>query len=163
MDYLVSTLVMGVGATVLTDLWALARRHLFGAPLPDFRLVGRWVAHMGGGTFRHARIEAARSVRGEHGIGWTIHYVVGIAFAALLPGLFGTAWFGTPTLGPAVLIGVGSVAAPFFVMQPGMGYGIAASRTPRPGVARMRTVITHLVFGLGLYAAAILIHHVHGA
>jgi DUF2938 family protein len=43
--------------------------------------------------------------------------------------------------------------APFLLMQPGMGAGIAASRTPRPVAARLQTLVTHGIFGLGLYAA----------
>jgi hypothetical protein len=35
-----------------------------------------------------------------------------------------------------------------------MGAGVAASRTPRPGVARVQSVITHGIFGIGLYLAA---------
>ena len=46
MNYLVSALVMGVGATVLVDLWAIARRRAFNIPLPDYGLVGRWFAHL---------------------------------------------------------------------------------------------------------------------
>jgi Protein of unknown function (DUF2938) len=45
------------------------------------------------------------------------------------------------------------VAAPFLLMQPGMGAGIAASRTPRPAAARLHSLVTHGIFGLGLYAA----------
>ena len=37
-----------------------------------------------------------------------------------------------PTFLPALLVGIGTVAAPFFILQPGMGAGIAASRTPNP-------------------------------
>lgn len=56
-------------------------------------------------------------------------------------------------LGPALIVGIGSVAAPFLLMQPGMGAGIAASRTARPAAARFHSVVTHAIFGLGLYAA----------
>jgi hypothetical protein len=59
------------------------------------------------------------------------------------------------TLGPALALGVATLAAPFLLMQPGMGAGIAASRTPRPGSARLHSLITHAVFGLGLYASAV--------
>jgi len=38
-----------------------------------------------------------------------------------------------------------------------MGAGIAASRTPRPGAARLQSLVTHAVFGLGLYAAGCLV------
>jgi hypothetical protein len=47
-----------------------------------------------------------------------------------------------------------TVAAPFFILQPALGLGIAASRTPSPARARLRSLISHLVFGFGLYLAA---------
>jgi hypothetical protein len=43
---------------------------------------------------------------------------------------------------------------PFFVMQPAMGAGIAASRTPTPWRNRLRSLATHAVFGCGLYLSA---------
>jgi hypothetical protein len=86
-------------------------------------------------------------------IGWVAHYVVGVLFAALVLGLWGLAWVRQPTIGPALLVGIGTVAAPFLVMQPGMGAGVAASRTPRPAAARVQSLVTHTMFGLGLYAS----------
>lgn len=155
MNPLVSIVVTGIGATALTDLWAIVRARAFGIATPDFGLVGRWIGHMPRGTFAHPSIKAAPPVRGERAIGWIAHYAIGIAFAALLPLAFGTGWLARPTLAPALLIGISTVAAPYFVMQPGMGAGIAASRTPDPASARMHSFLTHLVFGAGLYAAAI--------
>ena len=67
--------------------------------------------------------------------------------------MWGLDWARQPTLGPALLVGIGTVAAPFLVMQPGMGAGVAASRTPRPAAARLQSLVTHTIFGLGLYAA----------
>lgn len=153
MDFLVSTLLIGVGATAAMDLWAIARRRLLGTPPPNYGLVGRWLAHMPRGRFRHDSIAAASPVRGERLIGWTAHYLIGIAFAAILPSIWGLAWVYHPTIGPALIVGIGTVAAPFLVMQPGMGAGIAASRTPRPAAAQFQSVVTHAIFGLGLYAA----------
>jgi hypothetical protein len=153
MDYLVCTLLTGVGATAVTDLWAIARKRLFGIPPPHYGLVGRWLAHMPRGRFRHDSIAAAPPVHGERLIGWTAHYLIGIAFAAILLGIWGLDWIRHPTIGPALVVGISTVAAPFLVMQPGMGAGIAASRTPRPAAARLQSLVTHAVFGLGLYAA----------
>ena len=153
MDYWVCTLLTGIGATAVMDLWAIVRKHLLGIPPPDYGLVGRWLAHMPRGHFRHDSIAAAMPVPGERLIGWTAHYFIGIAFAAILLGIWGLAWIRHPTIGPALLVGVGSVAAPFLVMQPGMGAGIAARRTPRPASARLQSLVTHAIFGLGLYAA----------
>jgi hypothetical protein len=162
MDDLICTLFIGAGATVVMDLWAIARKQLLGVPPPDYGLVGRWLAHMAlSRRFRHDRISAAPAVGGERLIGWTAHYLTGISFAALLPGIWGSAWIREPTIGPALLVGIGTVAAPFLLMQPGMGAGIAGSRTPRPAAARLQSLVTHTIFGLGLYAAARATHLFH--
>lgn len=153
MDYLACASFVGVGATAMMDLWTLARRRLFGTPPPDYGLVGRWFAHMTRLRFRHERIAAAPAVRGERLIGWTAHYLTGVAFAGVLLGIWGLDWIQDPTIGPALAVGVSTVAAPFLLMQPGMGAGIAASRTLRPATARLQSVITHAFFGLGLYAS----------
>ncbi len=153
MDYLVYALVTGIGATVLMDLWSIVRKRAFDVPLPNYGLVGRWFAHLGRGQLRHESIAASPPVPGERVIGWIAHYVIGVAFAGLLLAVWGLAWLRHPTIGPALLVGIGTVAAPFLVLQPGMGAGVAASRTPRPAAARLQSLITHTIFGLGLYAA----------
>lgn len=153
MNYLIATLFIGVGATAVMDLWGFIRKPLLGIAPPNYALVGRWIGHMAHGRFRHDSIAVSAPVRGEHLLGWAVHYLTGIAFAAVLIGIWGLEWARQPTLGPALVVGIGTVAAPFLLMQPGMGAGIAASRTPRSGSARLQSVITHAVFGLGLYAA----------
>ena len=153
MDYLTGTLLTGIGATAVMDLWGVARKPLLGTPAPDYGLVGRWLAYLPRGRFRHERISATPAVRGERLIGWSAHYLVGVAFAGVLLAIWGLEWTRHPTLAPALAVGIGSVAAPFLLMQPGMGAGIAASRTPRPSAARLQSLVTHAIFGFGLYAA----------
>jgi hypothetical protein len=153
MEFLIYAVLIGAGATAVMDLWGLARSRLFGARAADYGLVGRWIGHMARGRFRHDAIAASPPVRGERLIGWTVHYAVGVAFAAVLLALWGLEWVRQPSIGPALIVGLGTVAAPFLIMQPGMGAGIAASRTPRPGAARFQSLVTHAVFGIGLYVA----------
>jgi hypothetical protein len=153
MDYLVCALLIGTGATMVMDLWALVRKALLGIPALDYGLVGRWIGYLARGRFRHERIAASPEVRNERLIGWTAHYVIGIAFAATLLAIWGLQWARHPTIGPALIVGFGSVVAPFFLMQPGMGAGFAASRTPHPRAARFQSLVTHGIFGLGLYGA----------
>jgi len=139
MDYLASTLVIGTGATLVMDGWGLARKRLLGMPAMDYGLVGRWLAYLPRGRFRHERIAAMPPVRGERLIGWTAHYLTGVAFAGVLLALWGIDWARNPTLAPALIVGIGSVAAPFLMMQ-----------------ARVQSLVTHAVFGIGLYAAGCL-------
>jgi hypothetical protein len=151
--YLVCAVLVGAGATAIMDVWMIVRRSLFGMALPDYGLVGRWLAHMTRGRFSHDRIAASPRMPHEHVIGWTAHYLIGITFAAVLLTIWGIDWVRDPTIGPALVVGIGGVAAPFLLMQPGMGAGIAGSRTPRPAATRFHSLVTHAVFGLGLYAA----------
>ena len=144
-------LLVGVGATLLMDAWALARRRVFGVASLDYALVGRWLGHMRHGRFQHAAIGKAQPVRGERLLGWCSHYLIGVAFVSLFVALVGPQWLCRPTLLPALLLGVISVAAPLLLMQPGFGMGLAASRMANPWQVRLRALVTHLVFGLGVY------------
>src|SRR5439155_22480301 len=128
-------------------------KRLLGIPPLVYGLVGRWHVHLVRGRVRHESIAAATPAQGERLIGWSAHYLIGIAFAAMLLAIWGLDWARHPTIGPALIVDIGSVAAPFLFMQPGMGAGIAASRTPHPATARLHSLVTHGVFGLGLYAA----------
>ena len=102
----------------------------------------------------HASIAKAPPIRGERALGWIAHYAIGVAFAGLLVGIQGIAWTSRPSLLPAIMVGAGTVVAPLCIMQPAMGAGFAAARTPAPLKNCLRSVANHTVFGLGLYLAA---------
>ncbi|WP_255467962.1 DUF2938 domain-containing protein [Achromobacter sp. UMC71] len=146
---------VGVGATVVMDGWSWILKGL-GVPTLDYALVGRWAGHLARGRFAHAGIGRSAPIRGEAALGWAIHYAVGIAFAALLVAMWGTGWLHEPRLLPALAVGVATVVVPLFVMQPAMGAGFAASRTPTPLKSCLRSAATHAVFGLGMYLAGVL-------
>jgi hypothetical protein len=153
MDDLLSAVLTGAGATAIMDAWTIVRRWLLGVPSLDYALVGRWLGHLARGRFRHDRIAGSPPIPHERVIGWSAHYATGIAFAGLLLALAGSEWIRRPSLAPALAVGIGTVLAPFLLLQPGMGAGLAASRTPRPWTARFHSVVTHAIFGLGLYVA----------
>jgi len=145
--------LIGMGATAVMDAWLALLKRL-GVPALDLALVGRWVGHWRRGKWAHDSIARAAPVRHELALGWAVHYATGIAFAALLVSLYGPAWARSPTLLPALFVGIGTVAAPWLVMQPAMGAGIASSRTAAPAKNRVRSLANHAVFGVGLYLAA---------
>lgn len=145
----------GAGGSVVMDLWGWAARRSLGVRSLDYGLLGRWVGHVARGRLRHESIVSAEPVRGERLLGWISHYTIGTSFALLLLLTQGPSWVQEPTLWPALAVGWVTLLAPWFVMQPGMGLGIAAARTPRPGAARLRNLASHTAYGLGLYAAAV--------
>jgi hypothetical protein len=147
-------IVIGAGATAFLDLSSALRALLFKETPPNYDLVGRWIAHMAGGRLAPAAIAQAAPVRGERLIGWSAHYLIGVGYAAVLL-LAWPGWAEAPRLLPAMIVGIGTVLAPFLIMQPGMGAGFFASRTPNPNLMRLKSLIAHTLFGLGLYAAAL--------
>ncbi len=84
-------------------------------------------------------------------MGWTAHYLIGVSFAGMFVMLAGNEWLLQPRLISAVLFGVGTVLAPFLIMQPAFGFGVAASKTPNPAQARLRSLMNHTAFGVGLF------------
>lgn len=147
-------LLLGLLATATMDLLGNAARRWAGVAFPNYRLVGRWVGHLLRGRLRHRAIGAAGPVRAELALGWATHYAVGIAFAALWVALCGERWLRAPTLAPALAFGLATVVLPLFVMQPSMGLGLAARKSPDPRAARLRSGFNHALFGLGLFVAA---------
>ncbi|PLP61158.1 DUF2938 domain-containing protein [Mesorhizobium loti] len=155
-DFILRAALIGIGATAVMDLWALLLRRVFAIPSLDYGWVGRWLLNFRQGRFAHENIAKSVPVSGETVVGWAAHYAIGIVFAALLLALWGSSWAQNPTPLPALIVGVVTVVVPFLVMQPAFGFGIAASRTPKPAVARQRSLMAHFSFGVGLYLSALM-------
>jgi hypothetical protein len=154
-NYILAAVVIGAGATLLMDLWNLFLKRRFDIPSLSYCVLGRWLRHMPEGSLRHANINAAPPKPFECTVGWVAHYSIGVVFALAFIVLTSGEWLARPTLLPALLYGIVTVVFPFFIMQPSFGLGIAASRTPKPLQARLKSLATHTVFGLGLYVCAL--------
>jgi hypothetical protein len=147
-------MAIGTGATLGMDLWNLFLKRSFSIPSLNYCLLGRWIRHMPAGTLRHRSITAAPQKPLECTVGWIAHYTIGVVFAVVFVVFTSGDWLARPTVLPALLYGIGTVVFPFFIMQPSLGLGIAASRTPNPTQARLKSLLTHTVFGVGLYVCA---------
>lgn len=158
--YVVEAVLVGLGATLLIDLWALFLRRAFSIPSLNYCLLGRWVLYIPGGTIVHESISATPEKPHECTVGWIAHYLIGTGFALLFVLLASGSWLARPTLLPALAFGIATTLVPFFIMQPSFGLGFAASKTPNPNKARLKSLMTHTVFGVGLYVWAYLLSHV---
>lgn len=152
-ELVVRTTTIGVGATLVMDAWGAVLRRL-GVRTLDFAMLGRWIGHLPEGQWVHDGIARAAPIEGERLLGWTAHYAIGVTFAAILVAVFGLSWARSPSLGPALGVGVVTALAPLLVLQPALGAGIASSRTATPVFNAMKSVASHAVFGLGLYLSA---------
>lgn len=155
--YFLYPIFIGIGATLTFDLWGIFLKYAFKVAQSNFCLVGRWVLYMPEGIFIHSNIGAMPPKRAEFIVGWITHYLTGIVFAGMFIAVAGNDWLQHPSLISAILFGVITVLAPFFIMQPAFGSGIAASKTSNPALARFRSLMNHIVFGFGLYIFSLLV------
>jgi hypothetical protein len=147
----ISAILIGLGATLTFDLWALFLKYAFKITPSNVCLVGRWLRTMPEGIFKHSNIVAAPPKPAECVVGWIAHYMIGITFATAFVAIAGTSWLQHPTPIPAIIFGIVTVLAPFCIMQPAFGFGLAASKTRNPTQARIRSLMNHTAFGAGLY------------
>ena len=155
---LINTILIGLGATLMFDLWGQFLKHVFKITPSNICLVGRWLRYMPEGIFKHSNIISTPPKSAECMIGWIAHYMIGIAFAVVFVSLVGNNWLQHPTLIPAGVFGIVTVLAPLFIMQPSFGFGFAASKTSNPTQTRLRSLMNHIAFGVGLYLFALLVN-----
>ena len=148
-----SIILIGIGATLVMDLWTLLLRRL-GITTLNYAMLGRWAGHVLQGRIRHQAIAKATPVRHELAWGWLLHYAIGLLFAGLLVAMAGQGWLLSPALSQALIFGLCSAIAPLCLMQPAMGAGFFAAKTPTPLKNCLRSLCTHAVFGLGLFMSA---------
>ena len=99
--YIIGAIFVGLGATLLIDLWALFLRRGFDIPSLNYCLLGRWILHLPGGTIVHRSIGAARPKPHECTIGWLAHYLIGTVFALMFVLIVSESWLERPTPFPA--------------------------------------------------------------
>ena len=156
-DILWRGIVIGIGATVLMDIWAIVLNRFFGQAPANWAPVGRWFYHLKNGKVFHDSIGNAAPYEHELALGWISHYVTGIVYGLALAIIMGQPWLSAPTFIPAWILGIVTVGAGWFLLQPGLGIGWAASKTANPNKVRVMNLIAHTVFALGLYGTALLI------
>lgn len=156
LDLIARGAVIGGVATVLLDLWMVALWAFAGQAAPNWGPPGRWLYHLlTGGRMWHDNIGAAEPFAGEVALGWVLHYGVGIAFGVALALMVGPVWFVVPRFLPAFIWGMATIGFGWFLLQPALGLGTAAARTPNPSKVRVLNILGHTVFALGLWGGAL--------
>ncbi len=148
-------IAMGLAGTLAMDVWAWVLNRVAGQPMPNWAMPGRWLGHLPAGQVFHPAIGEAAPVPNELGLGWALHYGVGILYGVVFAVLAGAGWLAAPTFLPVWLFALVTIAAGWFLLQPGMGLGWAASKTPQPWKVRGLGLVANTVFALGMWGAAL--------
>ena len=156
-------IAIGIVGTIGMDTWALVVRHVFHLPVSDWAMIGRWVGYFPRGRFTHAPIAASAPLPHELATGWIVHYLTGVIYGLLYLGLVESLFDTAPGLASATGFGLCTLAAPWLLMQPGLGLGFFAAKTPRPWLTRTINVSMHLSFALAMYLGWVLLQMLQGA
>lgn len=156
-EFILRSIFVGACGTAAMDVWAIILNRYFNRPKPNWGLVGRWFLHLPFGFMFHKDIAAEKSFWFEEEAGWVAHYVSGFIYAAILMKWGGAAWIAQPALLPALIVGWVTVGAGWFILQPGMGAGVASSKRENAGTIRIFNLIAHTWFGLGLWIGALIL------
>lgn len=148
---------IGFCGTVAMDVWAFAQFAGGIGKRPHWGAVGRWVVYLPRGKVFHDDIGQVPEVAGENAIGWLFHYAVGLIYGVIFVLWAGADWVAAPTFLPVWIFALLTIAAGWFLLQPGLGLGIAASRNPNPWRTRIMGLIAHSWFGLGMWLGAVVI------
>lgn len=148
--------VAGIGATVFTDVIGVLRQG-WRATNGFYGLVGRWIGLLPRAGFAHDDIRTSPPVAAETVLGWAAHALLGVVFGIGFALLFGAPALEAPQLWQGLSFGLGTVLVPWLIFQPLFGWGFAVSKTPEPCKMRMKGVITHSVFGVGLWLSALVL------
>ncbi|HET9069903.1 MAG TPA: DUF2938 domain-containing protein [Amaricoccus sp.] len=149
--------LLGIGANLLFDIWQRGLARASGQAAPNWAPVGRWFRHLARGRVFHDDIMRAEPGRHELLLGWIGHYAVAIVYGIAFLAIVGPGWLAAPRLLPALVFGLVTVGFGWFLLQPGLGLGWAASRTPDPWKVRRLNLAGHAVFGLGLWLSGLAI------
>ncbi|MBC8719226.1 DUF2938 domain-containing protein [Ochrobactrum sp. Marseille-Q0166] len=160
LELMIKGIAIGIGATVVMDVWAMVFARFPGQSRPNWGLVGRWFWHLRHGQICHDDISKSPAFSHEVALGWLGHYVVGVLYGIIFAMYGGSAWFANPLFLPAWIFGILTVAAGWFLLQPGLGIRWAASRLPNANNVRILNVVAHTFFALGMYATGILLKNI---
>lgn len=149
--------IIGIGATLAMDLWAMFLTLAFRQPKANWAPVGRWFYHLKFGTVFHQTIADAAPYRHEQALGWIAHYAVGIAYGSSSSSR--SAQAGLPDQ-PCCRPGSGRLP----LLRPAgscCSRALGSAGPPRRRRTRTRSralnLLAHTAFGLGLWLTALLI------
>ena len=157
MDLVLTGLVAGVVGTLAMDLLnnIVARTGVF--LKIDVATIGRMAVGWTQGHFCYRHPDEMKPVPNERIYGYLAHFAIGVGLA--VPFVLGwSLWVGGPASPVwAVLYGVATSAASFFLVYPSMGLGVFGRRSPDRVRAFITPLANHLFYGVGLAVGVVLV------
>ncbi|MBS0251595.1 MAG: DUF2938 family protein [Proteobacteria bacterium] len=156
-EVIIFCLIVGIGSTVVLDVFVSLVHRPTGIPPTDWGTVGRWLLGVGKGQLILDPADESPPTHAERIVGWLFHYLVGVAYAAAIVALWGPGYIAAPTILPVVVVGVLiSTLAGLTILLPGLGAGFMGSKLPNQFAIIAYLIVAHVVFAAGQYGFALL-------
>ncbi|MBT9386858.1 DUF2938 domain-containing protein [Pseudooceanicola sp. CBS1P-1] len=157
-ELIIFILVVGIGSTIVLDLWGVFTAKIGWMPGTHWPSVGRWLLGIPAGHLVLDGTDTRPHTLSEAAVGWIFHYLIGLAYAVSFPLFWGIGFISAPTVFPVFLIGViVSSLAGLIVLMPGMGGGIFARKLPNAGAMIVYVLVAHVIFAIAQYLLALLL------
>jgi len=155
----IEMILMGIFATYFMDLLAgiLVKRKVIHSYIGP-EAVGRWFLYMFKGKFTHKDILKTPALNSENLWGFLSHYLIGIVLAGIY--LFLELWVPivSDQLWMPFVFGIATVILPWFWLNPCMGFGFLASKSPNRAHIIRTSLVNHTNFGLGFFIWIVSFH-----
>ena len=156
MDVVMTSVAAGVLGTLMMDSGnqLFARSGMISKI--DVGMIGRMAAGWTRGRFRYGHPSEMEQVENEVLYGYATHYAIGVAFA--VPFVFGWKLVvgGPPSPVWAIVYGVATTGASWFLVYPSMGLGAFGLQSPEGFKNTLSSLANHLFYGMGIAAGVVL-------
>jgi hypothetical protein len=157
MDLIIAAVMIGVVGTATMDLGNLLFARLGVISRVDLRMLGRMARGWARGRVRYGDPSEMGRTRNEAVYGFVTHYSIGVGLSILY--LLGWELLvggpASPTI--AVLYGIATTVASWFLVYPSMGFGMLGLRSPEGWKAALSSLSNHLFYGLGLAVGLVVV------
>ena len=141
---------VGVGACAVFDAWQRIFHWFTSIPPSNWAMVGRWtISLLTNGQLIVHDLEFQPKRRNELGLGWFVHYVIAVVYAAIFM-LLMRANILAAGFADGLLFGIVSVVVPWFFFLPCLGKGILGRLTPNPPLVCAVALMMHSIFGVAI-------------
>ena len=146
----IQILIVGIFACAIFDMWQRVFQKLTKILPTNWAMVGRWsLGLVTNGQLIARDLESQAERKNELAVGWLVHYIVAIGYAAVYAWLM-QANILQAAFGDGLIFGVLSVAVPWFFFLPCLGKGMMARLTPNPPLVCALALMVHSLFGVSI-------------
>ncbi|MGD2068799.1 MAG: DUF2938 family protein [Gemmatimonadota bacterium] len=150
MDLVVTGLVAGVTGTLVMDALNLLFARTGAIARIDVATIGRMAMGWARGRFRYGDPSEMEPTTHDRRSGFIAHYGIGVSLALAYVIGWRLLVGGPVSPGWAVVYGVATTVASWFLVFPSLGQGMLGRRSPEGLRAPLSSLANHLFYGVGL-------------